>query len=210
MISCSRLVNSLHGSGITTIFVPGVDVSCLEPLGFRGNSFGTCRGITPKNKCLNSLLVGFDGDSGRRQKILTCWSSGGRFWYLETDRGSGTLCVPELCSAGDVETAVAQSFLARVATTDHKASSELAPLFAFLLFWASLCFPLTRQKNIFFCWGPNSSQEGGEPKGGHSVWLREPSAASMGFKRIQKTNLTRGSGTPKHPQAVLRMSFFGL
>ncbi|CAJ1396556.1 unnamed protein product [Effrenium voratum] len=55
------------------------------------------------------------------QKILTCWSSGGRFWYLETDRGSGTLCVPELCSAGDVETAVAQSFLARVATTDHEA-----------------------------------------------------------------------------------------
>ena len=29
-------------------------------------------------------------------------------------------------------------------------SPELAPLFAFLLFWGSLCFPLTRQKIYFF------------------------------------------------------------
>ena len=40
------------------------------------------------------------------------------------------------------------------------ASPELAPLFAFLLFWGSLCFPLTRQKSVcVFGWGPNSSQE---------------------------------------------------
>ena len=28
-------------------------------------------------------------------------------------------------------------------------SLELVPLFAFLLFWGSLCFPLTRQKHVF-------------------------------------------------------------
>ena len=34
---------------------------------------------------------------------------------------------------------------------------NLFPFLLFLPFWGSLCFRLTRQKHVFFCWGPNSS-----------------------------------------------------
>ena len=41
----------------------------------------------------------------------------------------------------------------------HVSSPELVPLFTFLLFWGSLCFPLTRQK-IYFLLGSDFSSQG--------------------------------------------------
>ncbi|CAE7360406.1 unnamed protein product [Symbiodinium pilosum] len=48
-------------------------------------------------------------------KIMVCWNSGGRYWYLETDVTSSTACVPSECSADDVETHIARMFFAKLA-----------------------------------------------------------------------------------------------
>ncbi|CAK9030984.1 unnamed protein product, partial [Durusdinium trenchii] len=49
-------------------------------------------------------------------KVLTCWSLGGRFWYLEISNVvAATLCVPSSCNNVSVKTTVAQSFLRQVA-----------------------------------------------------------------------------------------------
>ena len=51
-----------------------------------------------------------------RSKVLTCWSLGGRFWYLEISNVvAATLCVPSSCNNVSVKTTVAQSFLRQVA-----------------------------------------------------------------------------------------------
>ena len=48
-------------------------------------------------------------------KVLVCWNSGGRFWYLETDVASTTACMPSRCTQDDVENTIARMFFERIA-----------------------------------------------------------------------------------------------
>ena len=48
-------------------------------------------------------------------KVLTCWNSGGRFWYLETDVTSSTACVPSTCTEEHIERNVARMFFEKIA-----------------------------------------------------------------------------------------------
>ena len=47
-------------------------------------------------------------------KVMLCWNSGGRYWYLETDVTSSTACVPSVCSDNDVQRNIARMFFERL------------------------------------------------------------------------------------------------
>ena len=81
------------------------------------------------------------------------------------------------------------------ANTNQESSPELAPLFVVLLFWGSLCFPLTRQNIFFFCWGSNSSQ--GIVSHGVKKWRRILSISSGGsFGTVNARKIARGFLVP--------------